>query len=366
MVARALICFVLGSLCYDAVASEIDDPVGPWPVGRTTFIVVDPARDDRSFLVDVWYPVDAADTIGVAAAEYDLIFASLTSPLALDAPPPSGQGARPLLVFSHGSRGIRYQSYFLTEALASHGFVVAAPDHAGNTAFDFVLDTLAPVEQVIVDRPLDVTLVIDTMLARGADPADEFGGLIDATRIGVLGHSFGGYTAFAAAGADTRVQAIVPIAPASGVLSDSDFAGLSLPVMLLSGTMDITTPVDPNTERPWQTLSSPWRLRADIIDGGHQSFTDICAITDALADAGIPPEFTAFVLGAADEACGPDLIDIGEAHRLTRLYTNAFMKFFVAGESRYRQVLNRRYSIAEGHAVDFRQFDGDPLRLSGP
>jgi len=37
------------------------DELGPFAVGRTTFVVVDPSRDDRTLTVDAWYPVDADD-----------------------------------------------------------------------------------------------------------------------------------------------------------------------------------------------------------------------------------------------------------------------------------------------------------------
>ncbi len=47
---------------------------------------------------------------------------------------PPAAGDFPLVIYSHGNGGLRYVSAFLTEHLASHGFVVMAPDHTGNTA----------------------------------------------------------------------------------------------------------------------------------------------------------------------------------------------------------------------------------------
>ena len=90
----------------------------PTPVGRITL-----ERDGRT--IDVWYPAR-----GEAAGSYE--------PLPeVDAPAPGLaeplDGRYPLVVFSHGSGGVRFQSYFLAEWLASHGYLVAAPDHAGDT-----------------------------------------------------------------------------------------------------------------------------------------------------------------------------------------------------------------------------------------
>ena len=42
-------------------------------------------------------------------------------------------GPYPLIVFSHGNGGLGVQSFFLTEYLASHGYVVVCPDHTGNS-----------------------------------------------------------------------------------------------------------------------------------------------------------------------------------------------------------------------------------------
>ena len=49
-------------------------------------------------------------------------------------PPPDGW---PIALFSHTSAGHRRQSSFLCRHLASHGYVVAAVDHTGNTARDY-------------------------------------------------------------------------------------------------------------------------------------------------------------------------------------------------------------------------------------
>jgi predicted dienelactone hydrolase len=66
-------------------------------------------------------------------------------------------GSWPVIVFSHGFGGIRFQSYFLTERLATHGFIVIAPDHPGNTLVDFAqLGDDAAQAQSAIDRPLDI------------------------------------------------------------------------------------------------------------------------------------------------------------------------------------------------------------------
>ena len=183
LLAPLLFLFLLGTGPGSCEFVGRPDEPGPFPVGRTSFEIVDATRGDRTLPVDVWYP--AVDD-GSPASAYDLLLAAIVSPLAL-ADPPVAPGPLPLLIFSHGSGGVRFQSYFLTELLASHGFVVAAPDHVGNSATDIFLPVPPPFETK--DRPLDVSFLITRMLEKSADPNDPFFGRLDGVRIGVLGHS---------------------------------------------------------------------------------------------------------------------------------------------------------------------------------
>jgi predicted dienelactone hydrolase len=131
-------------------------------------------------------------------------------------------GRHPLIAFSHGYGGHRRQSTFLCTHLASHGYVVAAVDHTGNTVFDVLHtvmqlaaggprpDTDATLREFIELRPADVSFMLDQMLA------SEFGSVIDAARIGMAGHSFGGWTTLVTSTRDQRIRAAVPLAPAGG------------------------------------------------------------------------------------------------------------------------------------------------------
>jgi predicted dienelactone hydrolase len=317
------------------------DQLGPWSVGRTTFVVVDPDRDDRTLTVDAWYPVDPDDAGGPPSV-YDLIFAGIVSDVALDEPPVSAEGPFPMVVFSHGNNGIRFQSYSLTEHLASHGIIVVAPDHSGNTAWDLLFPG-TPFQAS--DRPLDVSLLITRMLERSIEADDPFFGRVDPLRIGVAGHSFGGFTTLAMATGyqdippDPRVGAILPISPASNSFSDQDLAEIMVPMLVLGGTSDVTTPVDPNSVRPFAFASSRPRYRVDVEKAGHGSFTNICDIADVLLSAGLPPFLIEVVLGNYEEGCAPELIPIDEAHRVTNLYALAFFSRDLVGDPRYQRYL---------------------------
>ena len=64
----------------------------------------------------------------------------------------------PVVAFSHGFFAIRFQSAFLMEHLARHGFVVIATDHPRNTILDFDDDYTV---DVLLERPDDIRHSID-------------------------------------------------------------------------------------------------------------------------------------------------------------------------------------------------------------
>lgn len=348
------------------------DSAGPYAVGRTTFELVDPARENRQFLVDVWYPVDPQDAQSDFTV-YEILLWGLPSELALDGPPVSRAGRFPLVVFSHGSGGIRFQSIFFTELLASHGFVVAAPDHTGNTLLDDTEGELTA--QKMIDRPLDVSWVITTILARNEDPGDPFYQTLDPERVGVAGHSFGGFTSLAMAAGfgadppadiagelpagfesippDSRVKAIVPIAPVSSFFGDSELSSIEVPTLIIGGTQDSITPVEPESRRAFELIPEDV-FRADVVGAVHFSFTNSCDLIRILKESGLSEGLIAFLLGPDFlEPCGPGVIDVKEAQRLTNLYGVSHFRRVLTGDRRYERFLSTSYAEQNEPAVLF-------------
>lgn len=222
---------------------------GPHPVGARTIEV---ARADGTQLpVEVWYPAaGVTDEID----DYELIpgIADGHQQASRDAEPATGLDAAPLVVFSHGMAGHRRQSTFLCTHLASHGVVVAAPDHVGNTLLEMLplflpLDEAA-IEAVMIrsagDRPEDLRLVLDRLLS---DPPV----VVDPSRVGLCGHSFGGWTVLEATGRDERVATVVGLAAGGGRDGVDDVAaafldldwGRSVPTLLMAADGDSILPV---------------------------------------------------------------------------------------------------------------------------
>ena len=201
---------------------------GGHPVGVRTASVQDDARG-RTLPVEIWYPADdahAGDDLREETRDRFHVFPALP-PSAQDAVRDAAArpGRFPLVLFSHGFGGHRRQSTFLCTHLASHGYLVAAMDHVGNTTQDVLGSLMAlpgggpapdPVALLAAAtdyRPSDVSLVLDRLLDGSAG---DLAARIDSERVGMAGHSFGGWTTLAVSGRDPRVRAALALAPAGG------------------------------------------------------------------------------------------------------------------------------------------------------
>lgn len=201
---------------------------GPFPVGVRTADLTDAARQ-RLLPTEIWYPATDAyagqDVAESTRDTYELLpgFPPVWQEAVRDAA--ARPGSHPLIAFSHGFGGHRRQTTFLCTHLASHGYVVAAPDHTGNTIFDIIQAVMAlqsgaelpdpttTVKEFIAARPADIRFMIDRILDGSA------GGLaanVNTGGIGMTGHSFGGWTTLAVIGSDPRIRAALPLAPAGG------------------------------------------------------------------------------------------------------------------------------------------------------
>lgn len=267
-------------------------PRGPATVGVRTITVRDETRDGRTLEVELWHPAADShrgqDLLPETQDRFEFVPGAPTSVQRAVRDVEPAPGLFPLLVFMHGAYAHRRQSTGLCTHLASHGYLVAAPDFTGNTAADQMramrpqagaTPRLATMVQSAMDRPLDARFVIDRVLGGAAPGVSE---LVDGERIGALGQSFGGWTCLALNAADTRPKACFPIVPPWGGGVDgtglfSDLAGLDdwgrdVPTFILAAERDAMVRLDDAREL-YRGLKAPKRL-AVLREAGHVHFAD--------------------------------------------------------------------------------------------
>jgi predicted dienelactone hydrolase len=195
---------------------------GPYSVGVRTVEIKNPGQVDilhfdkesgkaplydRPLTVEVWYPA----TIPAGVEERTVYQMGLQGPgqevagapktaavlgkALRDAAPVQGKSF-PLVVVSHGYPGSRFFLSYLTENLASKGYVVAAIDHT-----DSVLGEVRGFTSTLLNRASDQLFTVGAMEELAARKGNFLHGLVDSTRVGIIGYSMGGYGALASAGA---------------------------------------------------------------------------------------------------------------------------------------------------------------------
>jgi len=283
---------------------------GEYGVGVTTVVFQDDNRSTvpnggvptpgRRLVTEVWYP-----TAKNAAAP-----ATVRRDAALD----ETGGPYPLVVYGHGFTDQRLGNAYIGRHLASHGYIVAAPDFplTNNGAPG------GPNGRDLVNQPGDMSFVIDGLL-EGA-PDARFATAIDEERIAAGGLSFGGLTTLLttwhATLRDPRIRAAASVAGPGCNFNQDFYRTTDVPLLLLHGDLDAVVPYEAHARFAFGQAAAPKYL-VTIADGTHTAFTETAAIIiDQLANAdelgctalggGRPPEDEEeeFDLGLGGEEIG--------------------------------------------------------------
>lgn len=286
---------------------------------------------EQPLAVSAWYPA-----LNPAGAEeeitYDMVIKDATwagdhetvvyGHALLDAEPDASQGPYPLVVFSHGFSMSAPGYSMSAEHYASHGFIVLAPDH--KEQFD---PTWEDMWKAAIDRPRDAGLTLDYAEELTA-PGGAMAGLIDMEHVAVVGHSYGGYTALAMAGAqfdldaynarcaqlpandprsflcmpivpreaemaaragldpmpvglwpsfgDPRVTAVIPMAGNSYLFDEAGLANITIPIMAIGGTADTGTPYDWGTGPSYDFAASEQKALVSFVGAEHMIYAAPC------------------------------------------------------------------------------------------
>ena len=175
--------------------------------GASTLTAQGLVSSPRLIKVRIWYPAKISGRPGKTNFTHKL-------------PQPDGKGANftiaslavegaavfqgqryPLVVVSHGYNGWDTFMTWLTENLATKGYVVVAIDHNDQRATGG-MELALSFGNVLLHRAADQRAVIDHFVDWAAKPGDQLGRVIDAGHVGLIGYSMGGFGALATAGMD--------------------------------------------------------------------------------------------------------------------------------------------------------------------
>lgn len=223
---------------------------GAYPVGVLSSEITY-QNNERTIPIECWYPAQKKylgnDLDKKTQDKYSMSPGFPESPQTAVRDADAEDKTFPLIIFSHGFAGHRRQTTHLCCHLASHGYIVVAPDHVGNTLLDIMglatkmqkegFKNMASTFTAFKDnRPLDASECINETLA------GKLGVKADVNRIGICGHSFGGWTSLATALNDERIKAIVPLAPAGGKSENSIAKGIEGSIDFSLGDIKFTKP----------------------------------------------------------------------------------------------------------------------------
>ena len=209
-----------GSYAVGVRTVELKDP------GQVDILNFDKATGkaplyDRPLTVEIWYPATIADSkqesttydMQLPGADPDLRrYIYFRGKALRDAPPIRGKPF-PLVVVSHGYPGSRFFLTYLTENLASKGYVVAAIDHT-----DSVFGAIQPFPSTLLNRANDQLFTIGALEEMSHRPDHFLNGVLDDTRVAIVGYSMGGYGALTSAGAGYNKKAMTATIVPGGYL----------------------------------------------------------------------------------------------------------------------------------------------------
>ncbi|KAI5917622.1 alpha/beta-hydrolase [Camillea tinctor] len=217
-------------------------PTGPYRVGVTfeTYCF-----QDRGLTLSFWYPATPEETASPYVSTGGIVGKAVQ-----DAPIDPAGGPYPLILFSSGLAAVNDAYYFYLQNLASNGYVVVSTQHldarnanttsvpaysalaaldaaAGNTndaVVELYTEWFRETQFALTYRPQEIEFAIDQALAENNDPSSRFHRTIDADKIGMTGHSLGGfYTNVVGGGMPLYCDYIMrpdQLNPNNGILAD--------------------------------------------------------------------------------------------------------------------------------------------------
>lgn len=267
---------------------------------------------DRPLKLEVWYPASISNG-GKELVTYDEVMGNAGSPdrplipftflgrSNRNADPKLDDGPYPLIIVSHGYTGSRFLLTYLTENIASKGYVVVAIDHTESTFRD-----AAGFNSTLLNRSLDDLFVLNEIAHLGKQGNSFLSGLVNADLTALIGYSMGGYGAINVVGAgyspqaaqffssmskgstalqkrtmgnlefeasiDPRIKAVVAFAPwgmQRGVWNAEGLAGIKIPSLFVAGSKDDISGYEKGTKAIFEGAVNSDRYLLTYLNARH-------------------------------------------------------------------------------------------------
>ncbi len=344
------------------------DPMkeGPFPVGVKTVDFFDDTRPKsiggppRFLRTEIWYPavqsakdgtfvsydvrVEGVDpNIDLGDKAQDLANTDIglfKSKAVRDSLMDVRYAPYPVIFFSHGSYSARFQYNFITNHLASHGYIVVAADHSGNTLWDMIRDGFNFINMAssIADRATDMAFLFDRMKELNEESGGFFENAMKLEKAGLCGHSLGGFTVLLThSRAPARYRNTVALSPVLNSyylqlagLKLTEYAGIAL---IMSGTDDKTVSYK-EQYCGYRSIASPFKFLYEVTNGGHFTFSDMCEINlDNMPKQQGAPDIK-------NDGCNPEInIPYETAQLSIKHYATAMFNFHLRDSANSMQYL---------------------------
>lgn len=320
---------------------------GPWAVGSRTVTI-------NGLTTEVFYPAAQGSEVGKPVKQWDIRqflpeeeAAKLPDEVSFKScescvdglPIDEAHGPYPVLIYVHGTAATRIYSLPFFEHWASRGFIVLSADNPNIYQKDALESALNIIR---ADQKGDTRDLLRRVYTPSYFDGSRFlRGHVDEARIGLGGHSAGGF-AIRDLGSDSGVRVIVPMA------SGGTEPGSELESTLVLGGLEDQTATFDVTRGAYEDSPAKKRL-VGIEDMGHVGFVDICRGLALRQEYGL--EYSDAILDLLADGCGDEFIAPEQGWEIVNYISTAVYEETLMCSDEATDAINRFTEMYPGQVI---------------